>query len=192
MNTNAQTLRPTATTRPPLKTGWKAVISIVLVLHLTAVVAAPMVVGPRSGLAEMTFEFFRPYLDAAYLNHGYHFFGPDPGPSHLVRYVVEKPDGTTVEGVFPNRDEHWPRLLYHRHFMLTERLAAGPDNDPWIKAFAQSYARHVYTLHGAKSVELFLRRHHMPRPDQVLGGMKLDDPSLYEERELVRYTGESP
>jgi hypothetical protein len=192
MHTNPQTARPATPPRRPLKTEWKVLISIVLLGHLTAVVAAPMAVAPQSQLAGEVWDWCRKYLDAAYLNHGYHFFGPDPGPSHLVRYVIEKPDGTTVEGEFPNRDEHWPRLLYHRHFMLSERLAAGPDNDPWIRAYAQSYARHLYKLHDAEQVTLYLRRHLIPYPDQVLGGMKLDDPNLYEERELVRYTGESP
>ena len=39
---------------------------------------------------------FRPYLEAAYLDHGYAFFAPDPGPSHLVRYELEFDDGGVI------------------------------------------------------------------------------------------------
>jgi hypothetical protein len=48
-----------------------------------------------------------------YLDHGYFFFAPNPGPSHLV--------GIRDQSVlFPDRKEQWPRLLYHRYFMLSE------------------------------------------------------------------------
>ena len=63
-----------------------------------------------------------PYIEAADLNHGYRFFGPDPGPSHLIRYHLDMPDGTTRDDVFPNLAEERPRLLYHRYFMLSEHL----------------------------------------------------------------------
>ena len=58
-----------------------------------------------------------------YLDHGYAFFAPNPGPCHLVHYKVEFADGRQpVEGVFPNLKEEQPRLFYHRHFMLSETL----------------------------------------------------------------------
>ena len=63
-----------------------------------------------------------PYIEAADLNHGYRFFGPDPGPGHLVRYHLEMPDGSSRDDVFPNLAEERPRLLYHRYFMLSEHL----------------------------------------------------------------------
>jgi hypothetical protein len=58
-----------------------------------------------------------------YLNHGYAFFAPDPGPNHLVDYKVEFADGRpAVSGRFPDLSKERPRLLYHRHFMLSEAL----------------------------------------------------------------------
>jgi hypothetical protein len=191
MNTPTQAGRSTPSVTKPLNQRARIAISALLALHLMAVVAAPMAIEPQSDLAGNVWGFFQPYLEAAYLNHGYHFFGPDPGPSHLVRYVVERPDGTTLEGVFPNKEANRPRLLYHRHFMLTERLASGPGNELWMNAFARSYAQHLYALHDAKSVTLYLRRHVIPYRDQVQAGMKLDDPRFYEERELLSYAGES-
>ncbi|MBC8352414.1 MAG: hypothetical protein H8E66_10530 [Planctomycetes bacterium] len=67
----------------------------------------------------------RPYIDFAFLNHGYAFFAPNPGPSHLIRARIEFEDGREpIEETFPDLDEQWPRLLYHRHFMLSEQLNA--------------------------------------------------------------------
>ncbi len=45
-----------------------------------------------------------------------------PPPSHLVRYKLEMPDGSMQNGVFPDLKTEQPRLFYHRHFMLTEKL----------------------------------------------------------------------
>lgn len=79
--------------------------------------------GTSSDLAEWMMPVFRPYAQAAYLDHGYAFFAPDPGPSHLIKYKVDFEDGRpSVEGTFPNLKEQRPRLLYHRHFMLSEQL----------------------------------------------------------------------
>lgn len=63
-----------------------------------------------------------PFHHAMFLGHGYRFFGPDPGPSHRVVFKIKKPDGTVVEGHFPDREKHSPRLLYHRWFMLSETV----------------------------------------------------------------------
>ena len=65
---------------------------------------------------------FNGYQFFAFLNHGYRFFAPNPGPSHIVRYEVDTADGETVKGQFPDRDKIWPRLLYHRHFMISETV----------------------------------------------------------------------
>src|SRR5579871_4532118 len=83
-------------------TGWsksaRCAASALLLFHLAALVVAPCSVEPSSYLSVQTWRFFQPYLDAAYLNHGYHFFAPEPGPSHLVRYELELADGTIKTG----------------------------------------------------------------------------------------------
>jgi hypothetical protein len=185
---------PASTTREPaapatLKGAWRTWISVALILHMLAVVAAPLSVPPSSELFGRMFGVFRPYLEAAYLNHGYHFFGPDPGPGHKVRYVIELADGKRIEGAFPDRNEHRPRLMYHRHFMLSERLAGIEAGEPWIKDYVRSYAAHLQKKHNARRVTLYLQRHLIPFPDQVQDGMRLDDKSLYQERTLIRYKG---
>ncbi len=178
--------------RPTWGPRVRAVASVLLLFHVMALVVAPAAVRPSSLLCQRTWELFRPYLEAAYLNHGYQFFAPEPGPSHLVRYVVELPDGSRREGVFPNLEENWPRLLYHRHFMLSERLGSAPPDAqvPWIEQYKRSYAEHLLATYHGTRVTLYLRRHLLPFPEQVLQGMKLDDPQLYEEYLLGVYPGE--
>jgi len=68
-----------------------------------------------------------------YLDHGYSFFAPRIVGGHLVHYKVEFADGRApIEGTFPDKQEQWPRLFYHRHFMLAEALndAYTPPESP--------------------------------------------------------------
>jgi hypothetical protein len=169
---------------PPRATRWQIVASVLILLHVIAVWVGPFSVPPSSPLAQTIAGWFRPYLEAAFLNHGYKFFAPDPGPTHLVRYELELADGTKQGGVFPNLLKQRPRLLYHRHMMLSERLQ-GPQQAYWIGPFTRSYAQHLLEEHQARSVTLYLVTHALPSPAQVQAGMKLDDPSLYREQQLI-------
>lgn len=63
-----------------------------------------------------------PLHRSLFLGHGYRFFGPDPGPSHILVYRIVDEEGELVEHRFPDRDKIRPRLLYHRWFMLSETL----------------------------------------------------------------------
>lgn len=104
----------------PLKRG---LISLWLSLHLLAIVAAPLAGPPPSSELSRGFAAnLEWYIRPMFLGHGYRFFAPNPGPSHLVRYETVMPDGTTSEGMFPDLDEQWPRLLYHRMFMMSETV----------------------------------------------------------------------
>jgi hypothetical protein len=183
----------------PTDSGWSArvrwLVSAALVWHLVGLLVGP-ISSPPSILGERLQYIYHPYLAAAYLNHGYKFFGPDPGPSHLVRYVVELPDGERIEETFPDRKLHWPRLLYHRYFMLSEFLDGlnGPwdprfewDRQPLLPAqevYVESYAHHLLNKHGAKRVTLYLVEHRLPSPQEVIDGMRLNDSRLYRSRKL--------
>ena len=90
-----------------------------LIKHLTAIIAAPATVGPSSQTARNVWEVVGPYLEVFYLNHGFHYFSPQPGSSNLVSWTATLEDGSTKSGRFPNFDIT-PRLYYHRHFMLSE------------------------------------------------------------------------
>jgi hypothetical protein len=109
--------------------GWARIaISVLVTLHIAAVIAPPLAFicrsrGSESPIAGPLARFVQPYCQAMYLSHGYAFFAPDPGPNHLVDYKVEFNDGKApVTGRFPNLREERPRLLYHRYFMLSEAL----------------------------------------------------------------------
>jgi hypothetical protein len=131
---------PQPSTLPASLPVWaKAAVSILLGLHLAAVFIAPLAVacdtgGSTSPAVNPLRRLLDPYITALYLNHGYFFFAPNPGPSHLVDYQVEFADGRQpVEGRFPNLATERPRLLYHRHFMLSESLYASfapPEGPP--------------------------------------------------------------
>jgi hypothetical protein len=164
----------------------RRVVSALVLFHVVAVFLGPFATPPQtSELAMRLGRSIQPYLDILNLANGYRFFAPEPGPSHLVRYELTMPDGTTREGIFPNRNEHWPRLLYHRYFMLSEFLntlsnPAMPKEN--AEAYAKSYAEELAEENDAKSVKLFLRRHYVPRMEEVRAGMRLDDKRLDTEQ----------
>ncbi|HUE73849.1 MAG TPA: hypothetical protein VMP01_23415 [Pirellulaceae bacterium] len=118
----------TAAAVPTWSPTARRIASVLITLHVAAVFVAPFAFActtpsGSSPFADGLMRLFRPYIDALYLNHGYAFFAPNPGPSHLVRYRVEFDDGReSVEGMFPDLKTQRPRLLYHRHFMLAEQL----------------------------------------------------------------------
>ena len=174
----------------PLSRRVRGVVSAMLILHLVAIAAAPLAMEPASLPAQKVFAFFRPYLDAAFLNHGYHFFAPEPGPSHLIRYELTFSDGRVESGIFPDPAEQKPRLNYHRHFMLSEfanRLAVSDSQQPALHELSRSFARHLMSERHAQSATLFLRRHYIPTPQQVREGKTLDAEDLYAERPLGRF-----
>lgn len=177
----------------PLSRRARGIVSVLLMLHLVGIASAPLAMEPASLPAQKIFAFFRPYLDAAYLNHGYHFFAPEPGPSHLIRYELVFSDGHMENDVFPDPAEQRPRLNYHRHFMLSEfanRLAVNEAQQSTLHALSRSFARHLMHERGAESATLYLRRHYIPSPQQVREGMALDAEELYAERPLGSFSRE--
>jgi hypothetical protein len=180
---------PAASAGPP-RPAARAIVSVLVILHVAAVFIGPWAMAPNSQLALSVAGAFRPYMDIMSLGNGYRFFAPEPGPSHLVRYELTLDDGTLKQGVFPDRSLHKPRLLYHRYVMLSEfvNTLAGADLDnPRAEVYAKGYARHLAEQYDAKTVKLSLRRHYVPRPGEVQQGMRLTNKDLYEERPLTTY-----
>ena len=187
MTTTADTLAPVQMPRPAVR----ATVSLLVALHVFAVFLGPWAMQPSSILAADSARVFQPYMDLLSLANGYRFFAPEPGPSHLVRYELTLADGTLKTGEFPDRRINWPRLLYHRYFMLSEFIntLGSPDAaNERAEAFAKGYAQHLATEYDARSVRLYLRRHYVPRSGEVRQGMRLSDKSLYDERPLAVYT----
>lgn len=184
-------------------------MSILLALHVGAVFLAPWSAPrPASRLAEQLAYYGSPYLQATYINHGYRFFAPNPGPSHIVRYELTRSDGSQLQGIIPDPNRHQPRLLYHRYFMMTESLfrfwstivdlppeeeLPNPDRDRMerenraSKALADHLARglalELLAEHEGTKVRMVLQEHEIPFPIDVLNGKPLNAPDLY--RDLV-------
>lgn len=155
-----------------------------LIYHILAICLPPLTVPPTSLLLRSVSEVFRPYLQALYLHHGFHYFAPEPGESSLVAFTVEREDGATVNGIMPHR-RIWPRQLYHRHFMLTESLSFVPDHlrEQWYESYARCLARQ----YNGREVQLARVIHYLASPEMVLDGMTLDHPDRYERIDLGVY-----
>jgi hypothetical protein len=156
-----------------------------LIFHLGAIIIAPAAVAPSSELIQSIWKVFQPYLSFMNLNHGYHFFAPEPAESTLISFKAERADGTVVTGYIPTRKAH-PRLLYHRHFMLTEHLADTLRVEPEAvqQEWLDSYAEHLCQKYGAVRVELIGHVHDLPSREDVQNGMKLNDPASYKSESL--------
>lgn len=184
--------------------GWskwtKVIVSALLAFHVAAVIICPLSIE-GSPIAGRLWLVVQPYVQAAYLNHGYHFFAPQPGPSHLLRFELEMADGSTRTGTIPNVLQNKPRVFYHRHFMLTEFLNTlmgatqgvedpGDQSKRVFENYSRSYANHLLDKYHAKRVTIHLVRHLIPFPDEVLAGRQLDDPKSYQELYKRTYVAE--
>jgi hypothetical protein len=107
--------------------GWSAarrrIVTVGLLIYLMVLIAGPLS-NPLGSefLTRPIAKSVSPVHQVLFMGHGYRFFGPDPGNSHIVEYTIAQADGSTLSGHFPDRDSTWPRLLYHRWFMLSETI----------------------------------------------------------------------
>jgi hypothetical protein len=172
---------------PALTRVLRLVVSLALLFYCSAVILAPLSgPPPASELSQVLLQPFRPLLGALYLGHGYRFFAPDPGPGHSIRWTVTMPDGSTRTGKTPDAESDWPRLLYHRRFMVAEKIsvlvpppfapaeareAARRDWLPLVKATATNLLRAT----GGNRVKLELVEHYLPGPEEVVAGTSGED-----------------
>jgi hypothetical protein len=152
-----------------------------LVFHLAAIIIAPAAVGPSSDLIQSAWDIFKPYIQTLYLNHGYHFFAPEPEESTLVSYEAERPDGVVIRGRIPDRATA-PRLLYHRYFMLTEHMKNASEDVQDL--CHRSYAEQIARENGASLVRLTRQTHLLPSMQRIREGGMLSDPESYEDHPL--------
>lgn len=149
----------------------KWILSLGVIWHLFVVFISPFSVAPTSqtvfNLAQN--KLVRLYSDPLYLNHGYHFFAPDPPINQLVRYQVIAEDGALVkEGEFPNKEQQWPRLLYHRHMMLADQAGLGLQAyDNSVQLSMRSYARQLLRTYEGTEARIDLVKHLILHPDQA-------------------------
>ena len=172
----------------------RLIVSGLVAWHVFALFMAPLSLPPTSPLilrmVQGTPEQASPmqwYLDALYMNQGHAFFAPEVGPGQLIRYELYDQSGRVFEqGELPSRKEHWPRLRYHRHFMLADQAGIPSDNpqyrDYWQRKYLESYANHLLRIHETAQSVRVMRFAHWPIPRHlVLEGRKLTDPEGYEK-----------
>lgn len=83
---------------------------------------------------------------------------------------------------------HVPRLLYHRHFMLTEAIAGVEQGDPRIQPMlVRALARQICREQQAEEVTLTRVTHLLPTMQWCRAGESLDDPALFTEQPLGRF-----
>jgi hypothetical protein len=162
------------------KTGW-LVLSLGLAFHVFAVFISPAAMPPVSPLLQDGYRLALPYNEALFLNHGYHYFAPDPGASTLISYTIPRTGDAPVVGRFPNTAIR-PRLLYHRYFMLAENLWAFDDDTQ--ATIQKAYARHFSALHQSDSISLNRVSHEPSSILRIQAGGHLDDPETF-ETELI-------
>ncbi|MEM8946356.1 MAG: hypothetical protein AAGD11_14385 [Planctomycetota bacterium] len=193
--------KPRAAGDLPWHPVWRWLASGAILVHLLAVVSAPwgLSTGPalppgfdalqppqplppmdspvwqRPIVVQNLHWFFHDYLNLLYLNHGYEFFAPDPAGTHVIDYQVTRAAGEPVTGRLPSHDQHWPRLLYHRHMMLSEQSTM----PQLAQKSPQHYADHLATIHNGIS-RLELKFHNLLPPRRVADDTPLDAPSTFQ------------
>jgi hypothetical protein len=130
----------------------------------------------------------RHYANLLFINHGYDFFSPDPGVSHLIKYEVFNDAGEKLaSGQFPHRGEQWPRLFYHRHMMLVEQLFDPAGGDANVRESLYRIADRLMVANDGTQARLQLIRHHLLTPQQVLAGQRIDSQGTYEQLESIEH-----
>lgn len=170
--------QPKAKPRKPgqIHVALRLLISLLVVWHVSAVFLAPFSIPPSSMLAADVVQgsFMQYYLDAVYINHGYHFFAPEPSDGHLIRYqVLDSGNAIMKEGEFPNKQMNWPRLLYHRYFMLADQCqvsaATEAEARQWQEDYLKAYARQLLRENpGAAAVRVKRVVHYPLRPEDAI------------------------
>jgi hypothetical protein len=184
--------------------GWKLCASGMIALHLLAVLIGPFSFFTRSsrGISPSAAPIravLSPYIEFAYLNHGYFFFAPNPGPSHLLECKLTAQDGEASRLRLPDRSVQWPRLLYHRHFMLAEFLHAHhvpplpetqgelpPGQSEWAAermrfvSIRDSMIKHLKIRYQVSAAEILRLEHRLPSDIEVFRErIPLSDERLY-------------
>ena len=109
-------------------------------VHMLGVLAEPLRFFSRSEVAvapdfELLADTMHTYSQWLYLDHGYFFFAPNPGPGRLIQCSVQPerktddlqaspdlqiPVDEAAISTLPDKQNQRPRLLYHRYLMLAE------------------------------------------------------------------------
>jgi hypothetical protein len=151
-------------------------LTIWILWHFTGVFLAALSIGVTSDLVLKVSQNphgpMQWYLDALYMNQGHSFFAPDVGPGHLIRYQLYDQSGKEIEkGEFPSRKEHWPRLLYHRYFMLADQSELPFDDKPtreyWQRKYLEAFGKGLLAANANAQTIRLQRYNHWPPPRRI-------------------------
>lgn len=179
-DTGMTSVRPRAVSRSSWPPAVRMVVSLCLLVYFAAVIVPPLAgPPPASDLAMAALQPLRPLVGALFLGHGYRFFAPNPGPGHSIQWTMKMADGSTRQGSIPDRDADWPRLLYHRRFMISEKIAAfvpPPDAPAEVRRqsrgewqpLVKDVAGHLLHRYGGAQVTLQMTEHYLPDPEELI------------------------
>jgi hypothetical protein len=169
----------TGTLEQPAWPGWaRVLVSLVLLFHMTAVLAGALGVPPSSLLERTIADPFKPYYDLADLGYSYRYYA-EPPPTPVVTATLSFGEGRPEETLrLPGREVTGPRLRHQRQLALANALfndvreVKERTGESSRSRLARAYARHLCrTRPDCRSVTLHLRQHLIPDPDRVREAM---------------------
>ncbi len=187
----------TATTWPL----WaKRLVSLLLAVHLAAMLAVALAGVPASQLERDFAGWFGPYPSLVALDSVHRYYAPAPPPTPILTLEITLDDGSTQLKRIPDRGAR-PRLRYQRQLALAYHLyaefqrASRDPRGPRASAWGASYARHVLLENPrGRRVVLRAQEHLIPflmgeRPhegdESAHGLLDPDDPRYFTVPEVV-------
>lgn len=152
-------------------------VNVLLIWHVFAIAISPSAMPPASPLLADASNFARPYNQALFLNHGYHYFAPNPGASSLLEFETAPNNDVPQLERIPDPDAYSPRLRYHRFFMLAENVWAFGDEAQ--QDFIEAYARHFSRKLNSESISVISVSHDPAPMRRIMAGGDLQHPTSY-------------
>ncbi len=154
---------------PAWPTWARVVASLVILYHVTAVVAGSLGVPPSSDLERGIADLFTSYHELMDQGYAYRYYA-EPPPTPVVTATLEFGDGHPEQTVrLPGREVPGPRLRHQRQLALANALfgdyqeAKQASGEGERSRWARAYARHLCrTNPGCRSVTLRVQQHMNP------------------------------
>lgn len=156
-----------------------------LVWHVFAIAISPASMPPASPLLTDASTIARPYNQALFLNHGYHYFAPNPGSSSLLEFSTRPENDIPPMVRIPDPEDYFPRLRYHRFFMLSENVWAFGEEPQ--RQFIEAYARHFAKRLNSTTVDVTAVSHDPAPMSRIVAGGDLVHPSSYFREPLATF-----
>jgi hypothetical protein len=149
-------------------------VSLVLVLHLVAIVSGGLAVPPSSVLERSIADAFTWYYGLADLGYAYRFY-VEPPPTPVVTATLRFGPGHTDQTVrLPGRTLPGPRMRHQRQLALANALFSDVEEarqrtgDASRSLLARAFARHLcLTTEGCQGVTIHIQHHLIPEIEEV-------------------------